>query len=139
MHQARQKHPWDYVEDRPGIPRLVVSACLALKPDSAVASDAPTQRDFVELARGEFTACEYALRQFAYSVEPSELPLSLREDGYWRDWGYLAVAKFLHVQITLWLDDGWQVPSRVRRALVQRALQLHEAGVAMAGTGGALC
>ena len=91
------------------------------------------------MGRGEFTRCEDALRQHAYSVEPSELPLSLREDGYWRDLPWLDVAKLLHVQLTLLLDDGWQVSSRVRIGLVERALQLHETGAAVASTGAALC
>ena len=91
------------------------------------------------MARGEFTRCEDALRQHAYSVEPSELPLSLREDVYWRGLRWLEVAKLLHVQLTLLLDDGWQVPSRVRLGLVDRAMRLHEAGAAVANTGEALC
>ena len=92
------------------------------------------------MRRGEFARCEGALKGgYSYSVEPSELPVSLREDGDWWGLPWLEVAKRLHVQLTLFLDDGWQVPSRVRIMLVERAMRLHEAGGAVASTGDALC
>ena len=92
------------------------------------------------MGRGEFARCEGALKGgHAYSVEPSELPVSLREDGDWWGLPWLEVAKRLHVQLTLLLDDGWQVPSHVRIVLVERAMRLHEAGGAVASTGDALC
>ena len=92
------------------------------------------------MVRGEFARCAGALKcGHPYAVEPSELSLSLREDGDWWGLPWLEVAKRLHVQLTLLLDDGWQVPSRVRIVLVERAMRLHEAGGAVASMGNSLC
>ena len=75
-------------------------ACWSLKPNEAVSAETARSFGSVEMARGEFTTCEYALRQHALSVEPSEFQLSLREDGFWLGLSWCEVAKLVHVQMT---------------------------------------
>ena len=91
------------------------------------------------MVRGEFAVCEGSLRQHAFSVEPHEFEASLREDGFWLGLSWRQVAKMARVQLTLWADDGWMVPSCVRLGVVQRAMELHESGSAVCDTGEALC
>ena len=79
------------------------------------------------------------MRQHALSEEPSEFQPSLHEGGFWLGLSWCEVAKLVHVQMTLWADDGWGVPSRVRLGLVKKALRMHEAGDALCRTGQALC
>ena len=82
------------------------------------------------MERGEFSAADDQLKfHGVYAETPSDFIDVLGDDFFWRDLSWLAIAKFVRVQIHLWIHDGWAVPSRVRRGLPERGMTRHgEAG-----------
>ena len=39
---------------------------------------------------------------------------------------WLLVAKYVRVQLQLWLEDGWAVPAKLRRGMPERAMHRHD-------------
>ena len=45
---------------------------------------------------------------------------------FWKGVCWLVIVKFVRVQVQLWVDNGWAVPSRLWRGLPERAMACHE-------------
>ena len=88
---------------------------------------------FVPMARGEFQECESQLRDNSVLVdEPVEYEECLADD-FWCGKPWLQVAKYVRVQQQFWLDDGWAVPSKLWRRMLEKAMRMHEFGSADCG------
>ena len=89
---------------------------------------------FVELQRGEFDVIFGMLVSQAFSPEPLDLLESFRYDGWWPGLRWCDVAKALYVQGRMFEDDGWNIPRRVFKRLIEDAMRLHEQGHAVSRT-----
>ena len=86
---------------------------------------------FVPMGRGEFSDYEGLLRSNSVLVDsPEEFEEALADEFFWVGLSWHAIAICVRVQIQLWLDDGWQVPARLRRGIPERAMRKHEEGCA---------
>ena len=86
---------------------------------------------FVPMGRGEFSDYEGLLRAHGVLVDcPEEFEEALSDEFFWVGLSWHAIAICVRVQIQLWLDDGWQVPARLRRGMPERAMRKHEEGCA---------
>ena len=82
---------------------------------------------FILLESGEFKGCEAQLKsQSVYAETPADFIHVLDDDFFWKGLSWFAIAKYVRVQVQLWLDDGWAVPSRLRRGLPERGMARHE-------------
>jgi hypothetical protein len=57
---------------------------------------------------------------------PAEYEEALADDFFWVGLSWHTIAICVRVQMQLWLDDGWEVPARLRRGLPERAMRKHE-------------
>ena len=64
--------------------------------------------------------------QAVYAETPADFIDVLDDDFFWTGLSWFAIAKYVRVQVQLWLDNGWAVPSRLRRGLPERAMARHE-------------
>ena len=78
---------------------------------------------FILLESGEFSECEAQMKsQSVYAETPADFIHVLDDDWFWKGLSWFAIAKYVRVQVQLWLDDGWAVPSRLRRGLPERGM-----------------
>ena len=69
---------------------------------------------FVPMERREFAECEARLRCEGVLVDsPGEYLDGLSDEVFWSGLSWHSVAKFVRVQVQLWLEDGWAVPARL--------------------------
>ena len=84
---------------------------------------------------GEFSAAAVQLKcQDVYAETPADFIDVLDDVFFWTGLSWFAIAKYVRVQVQLWLDNGWAVPSRLRRGLPERGIARHEKYGACCGT-----
>ena len=72
-------------------------------------------------------------------TEPAELKDALRDDGMLLDVSWVFVAKYLDVVFSRLRREGYDIPLKFSRRLVERAMALHEGQAALPRTNEDLC
>ena len=146
LHTSRAMRPWDYVEQRPGIPSEVVEACLLLKPDQRQRVEADQREEDVRqwgrvptMSGHEYGNIMLWTEANLLVLSPDELDAALREDGMLLGTSWIFVAKYLELTFNRCRREGYAVPHKLAKPLVERAMKQHENAMTPPRTAEKLC
>ena len=118
-HKERATHPWDFIDDRIGLPADNVDLVKSFMPDEPVKHEVtpseatgPQQATWalLEMTTQELGSMHDFISRTGCVVEPIELASSLREDGMLVGLSWLDIAQYVNVVCRRLRRDGYDLP-----------------------------
>ena len=147
-HNERATRPWDFIDDRIGLPADNVVLVKSLMPDEPVKHEVipseatgPQQSTWalLEMTRQELGSMHDFIARTSGVFEPMELASALHEDGMLVGLSWLNIAQYVDVVCRRLRRDGYDLPYWVTNTLAGNALRCHEAGKPSPSTNDELC